>query len=128
MPPTRKHKKSAATATAATAPAVDMQIEVKYRHARAALTEAEKKQLIRNIKKSIDYYNYLTSKFKFKFEDTSGCTKAIYLWKGGATWGGEAPDRVINTLIGGRATNLNGNLLTILPEGVVSELVKTKKV
>ena len=120
MPPTRKNKRASA--------AVDMQIEVKYRHAGAKLTEAEKKLLIRNIKKSNDYYNYLSSKFKFKFEDTSTCTKAIYLWKGGAQYGGEAPDRVFNILVGGRTTNTNGNLLTILPEGVTSELVQTKTV
>jgi len=118
MPLTRKNKR-----------ATDLQIEVEYRTAAAGLTEAEKKQLIKNIKKSNDYLTYLSRKFKFAFEDKSGCTKAVYLWKGGAGDQNEATDRVIELLVGRRpTTNVSGNLLQILPEGVSSKLIKTKNV
>lgn len=80
------------------------------------LSEEQKKRLINNIKKQKYYYDYLSRKFKYSFEDSETYTEATYLWKGGAGNWNEAGERVPALLTG------------ILPEGVTAKLVSNKEV
>lgn len=83
------------------------------------MSEEQKKRLIRNIKKQHYYYDYLSGKFKFAFEDSENCTEATYLWKGGAGDWHEAGERVPALLTGD---------FDVLPEGVTAKLVSSKEV
>ena len=92
---------------------------IRYEYASKPLTEAQKKQLIRNIKKNGDYFDYLSGKFKYSFADSENFTEGTYLWKGGAGNWHEAGDRVPALLLG---------YYGVLPEGVTSMLISSKEV
>jgi hypothetical protein len=114
----RKAKKNV-TKKANIKKAENLEIVVKYSSGDGALTEAEKKKFIRNLKKQNYYFDYLSGKFKFVFQDSDGFTTGTFLWKGGAGNWGEATDRVEALLLGD---------FNILPEGVIAKLIKREEV
>lgn len=123
MPPRRTLKKgrkgvAAAAAKAAKAPE-NLLIVVHYTGPNGTLTEEEKKRFMRNLKKQHYYYDYLSRKFKFAFEDRAGkCTEGRFTWKEGSL-NNEAGERVVAMLLGD---------FNILPEGVKADLVETTMV
>ena len=94
-------------------------ITVNYSSHTGALSEDEKKRLMRNIKKEKYYYDYLSGKFRFVFIDKSRFTEGRFLWQGGAGDHGEASDRVLNLLLGD---------FDVLPDGIKSKLVGDREV
>jgi hypothetical protein len=115
---TRRAKKPV-TKKANTKKPENLEIVIRYRSGNGALSEDEQKKFIRNLKKQNYYYNYLSGKFKFAFENTEDCTIGTFLWKEGAGGQGESYDRVIALLLGD---------FNILPEGVTAKLVKLEDV
>jgi hypothetical protein len=80
------------------------------------LSDTQKKNLIKHIKKDDDYVSYLSGKFKFAFADGVDYTEATYIWKGGAGDWHEAYDRVM------------GLLSRNLPQGIASKSIVEKEV
>jgi hypothetical protein len=120
MPPrVKKGKKGVAATAAAAAHPENLLIVVRYTGPTGPLTETEKKRFIRNLKKQHYYYDYLSRKFKFTFEDREeGSTEGRFIWKEGSL-DNEAGERVVAMLLGD---------FNILPEGVAAELVETTMV
>jgi hypothetical protein len=114
----RKGKKNVTKKAIPKAPE-NLEITVQYSSRAGVLTEDEKKKFIKNLKKEHYYYDYLSGKFKFAFEDSMGSTLGTFLWKGGAGDQREASERVIALLLGD---------FDILPEGVKAKLIKTEDV
>lgn len=111
--------KRGATKKAISKPLENLEITIKYSSSGGALTEDEKKRLIRKLKKEYYYSTYLSGKFRFAFQDSESSTLTTYLWKGGAGDQREAGDRVVKLLLGD---------FNILPEGVTAKLIKTREV
>jgi len=115
MPPRRTLKNTKKGVAAAKAPE-NLLIVVHYTGPNGTLTEEEKKRFMRNLKKQHYYYDYLSRKFKFTFEDKGDdCTEGRFIWKEGSL-DNEAGERVVAMLLGD---------FNILPEGVTAKLVKT---
>lgn len=119
MPPRRTLKNGKKGAAAAAAAPENLLIVVRYTGPSGPLTEEEKKRFIRNLKKQHYYYEYLSRKFKYTFEERAdGCTEGRFIWKEGIL-DNEAGERVVAMLLGD---------FNILPEGVAAKLVKTMMV
>jgi len=113
----REHSKTRKAAAPKKSQAVE--IVVRYQSADGPLTDAQKKKLIRNIKKEKYYYEYLSGHFRFVFEDSSRCSEGLFTWKGGAADGGIVFTRVVDLLTGD---------FGVLPEGVGAKLISVKEV
>lgn len=114
----RRAKKNV-TKKAISKPPENLEITVRYSSSTGVLTEEEKKKFIRNLKKEHYYYDYLSGKFKFAFQNSESATIGTFLWKDGAGDQREASERVIALLLGD---------FDILPEGVKANLIKTEDV
>ena len=98
-------------------PEYDAKIVVKYQSKDGELTEEEKEQFIKQVKKHDYYPDYLSKRFRYKFVDMDGYTKGIFIWKDAGGGGNhEAGLRVIE-MLATKCKNFRTQNET-LPEGV----------
>ena len=98
----------------------DLKIVVTYQWEGGPLTEEQQNKFIRKLKREKYYYDYLSRKFSYKFQEGENSTKGIFLWKGGNGDHSEASHRVLELL----ATKIRNETLynETLPEGVSGKI------